>query len=300
MLRALAVLLVLLPATAATATAQAQVERALTSLEEVQAACRDAVERPAADLLVVEVAAGWRFGTVGEDGFVEIDPGRAFRALGGRVELFPSRLETIGLVAGARFDVLEAARARGARLRLGFFLGMDEPDRTACVLRSRHGVTTVRMDVAYVELVDAEGATIARDDGDRLRAFREEHERDAVPGSGPRASIEPATAGATPAPEAWQRAYAAAARGEVGRALAACHSAGIARGAEPRGRVLVRVRVDGRTGRATDSAVALSDLGDAEEARCLSAALRSVVLSPGPGEWARPIDLTVPLRLAAD
>ena len=56
-------------------------------------------------------------------------------------------------------------RERGARLRLGFFIGFDEPDRTACLLRSRHAVTTVRMDVAYVELVARDGTILAKHTG---------------------------------------------------------------------------------------------------------------------------------------
>jgi hypothetical protein len=284
------------------APARADDERALVSIDDVHDACRASRRDPAGELLVITVDPGWTFGELDSEGFLVIEARRTLRALAGRVDLIPSHLERVGLVATPeRADQLEAARAAGALLRLGFFLGMDEPDRSACLVRSRFGVTTVRMDVAYVELVGADGGTIARDDGDRLRAWRDDHERDAIPGSGPRAAIEAPTAGAGTAPDAWARAITNASSGEVGQALATCHRDGVARGAETRGRVLVRLRVDGRSGNVLESALALSDLGDTEEAECIAGALRRVSLPPGPGDWGgRVVDLSVPVRLAAD
>lgn len=282
--------------------ARADDERALTTLEDVHAACRDAEAYPARDLLTVEVQPGWSFGALDEDGFLAIRARRSFRAVGARVELFAAHMETLGIVATPeRAATLETERERGARLRLGFFIGFDEPDRTACLLRSRHAVTTVRMDVAYVELVARDGTVLAREDSDRYRAWRDDRERQDVPGSGPRAALGEATTPSGAAPEAWQQALTTAAQGAVGRALAQCHRDGVARGAEETARVIVRLRVDGRTGRVTESTPAISNLGDSDEGTCVAAALRGVTLSPGPGEWGgRTIDLDVPVRLAAD
>lgn len=282
--------------------ARADDERVLAALEDVHAACRDAELHPARDLLVVEVQPGWTFGELDDEGFLAIQARRAFRASFGRVELFAAHMESIGLVATPeRADQLEAARARGARLRIGFFLGYDEPDRTACLLRSRHAVTTVRMDVAYVELLEPDGATIAREDTDRYRAWRDDHDREAVPGSGPRAAIGQATTPSGAVPDAWQQGLATAAQGDVGRAIAQCHRDGVARGAEASAQVIVRLRVDGRTGRVTESALAISDLGDSDEGECVAGAMRSVALPPGPAEWGtRTVDVSVPVRLAAD
>lgn len=282
--------------------ARADDERALATLEQVHAACRDAESYPARDLLAVEVQPGWSFGALDEDGFLAIRARRSFRAVGARVELFAAHMETLGLVATpARAAELEAARERGARLRIGFFLGYDEPDRTACLLRSRHAVTTVRMDVAYVELVARDGTVIAREDSDRYRAWRDDRERQDVPGSGPRAALGVATTPSGAAPDAWQQALTTAGQGAVGRALAQCHRDGVARGAEESARVIVRLRVDGRTGRVTDSTLAISNLGDTDEGTCVASALRDVTLSPGPAEWGtRTVELDVPVRLAAD
>lgn len=286
----------------AAAPARAQVERALTTLEAVHEACRDARREPGRHVFAVEVEPTWSFGTLDQDGFLAIEPRRNFRALGGRVELFPARMERIGLVATpSRLDELEAARARGARLRIGFFLGFDDPDRTACLIRSRHAVTMVRMDVAFVELLAADGSMIAREDGERYRAWLDDRQRDAVPGSGPRAALGEPSTRSGPLPDAWRRAFADAAQGELGRALRDCHQQAIERGAEPHGRVVVRLRVDGRTGRVLESAAALSDLGDTHAAECMARVLRALALPAGPGEWgARIVDVELPIRVAAD
>lgn len=284
------------------AVARADRERELTDLDEVHEACRDAERNAPRELLVTELDAGWRFGTLTEEGFLAIEPQRNFRAQGGRVELFASRFEPIGIVATSeRAEQLEAARREGARLRVGFFLGFDEPDRTACLLRSRHAVSMVRMDVAFVELLSADGTVLAREDTDRYRAWRDDAERDALPGEGPRAALGTPSVPSGTVPEPWERSLAAASTGAVGRALSACHRDGVARGAEETGRVIVRLRVDGRTGRVLESELAVSDLGDTAEAECMAGALRDVSLPPGPGEWAaRTVDLQVPVRVATD
>ncbi|AKF05803.1 hypothetical protein [Sandaracinus amylolyticus] len=284
----------------APALAHADQERAVATLESLQDACRIAQARPARELLVVDVEPGWTFGTLSEDGFLAIESRRNFRALGGRVELYPARLEPLGLVATAeRADELEAARQRGARLRIGFFLGFDEPERTSCVLRSRHAVSTVRMDVGYVELLAEDGAVLAREDTERYRAWRDDAERQAVPGEGPRAALGTPSTPSGAVPEPWQTGVVAAGTGEVARALAVCHRDGIARGAETTGRIVVRVRVDGRTGRVVESRPAISDVGDSAEAECVAGALRAITLPPVTSD-ARTFDLDVPVRVVAD
>jgi hypothetical protein len=284
------------------AAVRADAERELTSLEEVHHACREAERAPGREVFVVTVEPGWSFGTLDQNGFLAIEPRRNFRAFGGRVELFPARMETIGLVATpARLEELEAARTRGARLRIGFFLGFDEPDRRACVIRSRFAVTIVRMDVAFVELSAPDGSVIAREDTERYRAFLDDPERERVPGNGPRGVFGEASTPTGPPPEPWRRALATVGQGDVGRAVAACHREGIARGGERHGLVVVRLRVEGRTGRVLESTAAISDLGDARATACIASALRNLAFSPGSGEWAaRIVDLEVPVRLVAD
>jgi hypothetical protein len=184
---------------------------------------------------------------------------------------------------------------------LGFFLGFDEPDRTACLIRSRHAVSTIRMDVAFVELVRNDGTVIAREDTDRYRAWQDDAEHTAVPGEGPRAQLGAPTTTNGPVPEAWERSVASASTGPMGRTLAECHRDGVARGADAQGRVVVRVRVEGRTGRVVESELAVSNIGDTAEAECMARALRDLSLPPATGDFAsRTVDLQVPIRLAAD
>jgi hypothetical protein len=277
-------------------------ERVLTDFDTVRAAC-DAAERTASrELLVVSIESGWTFGTLTEEGFLPIETRRNFRMSGERVELFASRLEPVGLIATSERAVeLETARTRGAELRIGFFLGFDEPDRTACLIRSRHAFSTIRMDVAFVELVRNDGTVIAREDTERYRAWQDDAERAVVPGEGPRAQIGTPSLASGAVPDAWQQGLATAAGGPIGQALSNCHRDGVARGAEGQGRIVIRVRVDGRTGRVLESGLAVSNIGDTAEAECMATALRVLNLSPGPGDFAsRTVDLEVPIRLAAD
>jgi hypothetical protein len=219
--------------------------------------------------------------------------------LGGAVEVFPARLEAIGVFANAA--VAERLRASGPRaeLRVGFFLAFDDPDSRPCLVRPSVGVTTVRMDVAFVELVSGNGRVVARQDTDRLRAWLDDAELDGVPGSGPRGMPGAAsrTDGAGIAPEAWQRALAASARGPVGAALGRCHADGLSRRAVPDGRVVVRLVVDARRGVVSSSEVELSSVGDDQEAECIARALSRVVL-PADASLGASVTISVPVRLA--
>ncbi len=281
---------------------RADQERVLTDFDTVRTACDAALRIASRELLVANIEPGWTFGALTEDGFLPIETRRNFRMSGERVELFASRLEPVGLVATPeRATELETARTRGAQLRIGFFLGFDDPFRTACLIRSRHATSTIRMDVAFVELVRGDGIVIAREDTERYRAWRDDAERAAVPGEGPRAQLGAPSTASGALPDAWQRGLATASTGPIGQALSNCHRDGVARGAEGQGRVVIRVRVEGRTGRVLDSQLAVSNIGDTAEAECMATALRELNLTPGPGDFAsRTVDLEVPIRLAAD
>lgn len=270
---------------------------ALDSIEAVHEACTDARELEGQRLFVLEVEEGWRFAGY-RDGALRIDTGRNFRALDGHVSVLVPREEHLG------FELSEedAARVRGsdARLRVGFFLGFDDSTRQPCLVRSRFAVTIVRADVAWIELVDASGARVARGETDRLRAWNDDREALAIAGQGPRGAIEAArfTNGTAP-PETWQGALESAGTRE---GIARCHTEGVARGAAREGRVVVRLNVETRTGRVRRADVALSSLGDAEEAECIARALgASSTLPPGPTSWqAEVVDLAVPVRLVVD
>jgi hypothetical protein len=242
------------------------------------------------------------------DGPVQLDPtegdeegetiyalhdGRQLRALGGSAQLVPANLEPIGFVANAeRARALEVARARGARVRLGFFLGFDDPQRRACLVRPPQSVTAVRADVAFVELLDADGSVVAREDNDRLRAWNDDPDRRAAPE--PQAIVGGPTIGPSPAPDAWARAWRAP---PVARALVACHVAGVARGAAREAMVQVRLRVDGRTGRVEDGVIEVGNVGDEEETTCVLRTVRGAELPAGgaPG----PVDVRIPIQLRA-
>jgi hypothetical protein len=273
-------------------------ELRLGDLEAVHAACRASEGGVNAELYSVTVDSPWHFASVDDD-LLPVDTARNLRAFAGSVQLLPSRMEEIGFVANEeRAATLEAARAQGATLRVGFFLGFDDPERSSCLIRPRQAVTMVRMDVAYLELVDADGAVIAREDTERYRSWHDDSERTAIPGVGPRARVEPANIGGSAAPDAWQRAIATAAAGTLGTALATCHREGIARGAEAEATIRVRLTVEGRTGHVTQSGVEIANVGDTDEIECIETALEHVELPAAPGELAsRTVELVVPISL---
>src|SRR5690606_35920439 len=81
-----------------------------------------------------------------------------------------------------------ALRQHARGLRVGFFLGFDGVGQS-CVIRPAVGVTLVRAELAFVELVDGEGEVLAREDSERLRAWLDDEEQDAIAGEGPRAEV---------------------------------------------------------------------------------------------------------------
>jgi len=271
----------------------------LESLRDLQGACRRAEGEGPRELNVVSFGGGrWSFGRYdGRDGFLPINTRQNLRAFRGAAELFPAGMEEVGFVVGAERAAELRRRASGLTLRVAFFLGFDNSRRTMCLVRPAVGVTTVRMDVAYLELVGRGGRIVARQDTDRLRAWLDDAERDGVPGEGPRGAIGAATRGdgAGIAPESWQQAIAAENRGPVARALGRCHTAGIERGASD-GSVVVRVEVDGRSGRVSGAEVELSSIGDDQAAACVAQALSRIAFPPEAAMGGRVV-LSMPVRL---
>ena len=276
-------------------------DRALTSLDAVQSACRAAdQDGNTTSLYSVTVDNPWRFDERDED-FLPLDTRRNLRAFSGSVELLPSHMEMIGFVAStARGAELEAARSSGARLRVGFFLGFDDPERSSCLIRPRAGVTLVRMDVAFVELVDGSGRLVAREDTERYRSWHDDEGRDGIPGTGPRAAVGTATiADGAAVPDNWARAIRAAAAGALVRTLGACHAAGVTRGASPEATIRVRLHVEGRTGHVVESSVEIANVGDTDEVDCIVEAVGHLDLPAATGDVAaRAVDLSIPITLA--
>jgi hypothetical protein len=245
-------------------------------------------------------------------GTLFVDTRTNLRALGGRVALMPAGLEPIGFrVTRARGRQLEAARRDGAILRVGFFLGQDDRDRTLCIVRPAGGQTLVRAEVAFAEIVRPDGSVVAREDTERLRALEDDDAPQSIPGAGPRARIDAPYALRGAAPDAWRQALVAAGQpgAPVARALAACHAEGVGRGAAEHSRVVVRLVVT-RAGAVRRAEVELSDNGDEAEAQCVARAIGAVSLPAlGAAAWGQTaatapsggsdgeIVLSVPVRL---
>lgn len=264
--------------------AGAEAQRALQSLAELKEACREARAPGRRALYVVELQR-FRFGRSVEEGFLPVDTRRNLPAFGGAAALFPSALEPIGFRANEeRRAALRAAREAGARLRVGFFLGFDGEGQP-CVIRPAVSVSTVRMDVAFVELIDRRGRVVARDDTERLRAWRDDEARDHIPGEGPRVAVgEPWGTTAT-------EAVVTAVRALAGR-LGQCHAAHIARGGPASGRSLVQLTV--QAGVLQEPTLAFSTFADQRFGACVLEVLKRTQLPMSAGA------VTVPLRFAAD
>jgi hypothetical protein len=298
-MRTLAAIVLVVTGLASPALAQTS-DRPLAALEDVHGACRAADNGNTTTLYSVMVEGSWRFDDRDED-FLPVDTRRNLRALSGSVELLPSHMEMIGFVASdARGAELEAARSHGARLRVGFFLGFDDPERSSCLIRPRAAVTLVRMDVAFVELVDASGGVVARDDTERFRSWQDDEGRDGIPGTGPRAAVgAPSFSDGTAVPDVWTRAVRTAGSGALARTLGQCHAAGVGRGASPDATIRVRLHVEGRTGHVSESSVEIANVGDTDEVDCIVAAVGHLDLPAGTGDVAaRAVDLSIPVTLA--
>lgn len=278
----------------------ARADEELSTLSAVHEACESSGEQTRPRLYVMQVE--YRLGMHRADReLLFVDTRRNLRTLEGHVSLLISGLEPIAFEADEeRARALREAAGSGARLRVGFFLGFDEPSRQPCVVRGAHAVTIVRADLAYAELVTSGGEQLARVETDRLRAWLDDQGDLAIPGEGPRGAVGAASFdNAQPPPEAWQRALAA---GPVRARIGQCHAEGTARGASPEGQVVIRMNIETRTGRVRRADVAISSLGDAEEAECIARALgTSAQLPAAPSSWqAEVVDLSVPVRVTSD
>jgi hypothetical protein len=270
--------LLLLPSTAL-ADAGAQ---PIDSLEIMHEACSGAGTASRPGLWVVQVDAGdYSLDAYdSEERFLEVDTRHNLRVLGGRARIFPAHLEPLGFPVGpSEAAALDHEVRRGAALRVGFFLGFDDPRRRACLVAPAGGVTQVRFEMAFIELRDSEGELVSRTEGDRLHAWSDDT-GDVVPGQGPRGAIQapqpiegtlPAGLGSN-----LQRANA----GRLGRDLARCQEQAAERGAEGSAQVLLRVTFDPRTGRVAEATVELSTLRDAAGAECVASAVRARVRTP--------------------
>lgn len=273
----------------------------LQELADLHRACRTEPNGRRHALYAVDVGpGGWSFGSYERSArMLPLAVRRNLRAFGGAAELFPARMESVGFVAGPnRARVLAGLEGAGAALRVGFFLGFDDPVSTRCLVRPAAGVTTVRMDIAFIEVIDGDGRLIAREDTDRLRAWLDDLERDGIAGTGPRgeARAPMLVGGRVVTPAAWIETFGAANRAELGRALAQCHADGIERGAEGTGQVVVRLVVDPQTGRVEQRELELSSLDDRREAQCIVDAVGAVVLPPATVTTPRAA-LSVPVHL---
>lgn len=259
-------------------------ERPLESLNALKEACREARAPGRRALYVVELE-GFRFARSNEEGFLPVDTRRNLRAFGGAAALFPSELEPIGFRANdERQAALREARDAGAKLRVGFFLGFDGEGQP-CVLRAAVSVSTVRMDVAFLEMVDSRGRVIARDDTERLRAWRDDIERDGIPGEGPRVAVDDVWGNAVPP------ATVTAVR-RLSPALAQCHAAHVRRDGPTEARALVQLTV--ADGVLQEPTLAFSTFTDERFGACILRVLKDAQLSMSAGS------VTVPLRFAAD
>jgi hypothetical protein len=287
----------LIAALALPAVAWADAEQ-LSSLPAVHRACDSARQTPRPRLYDLEVE--YRLGIYHEEsGRLLVDTRRNLSAIDGRVSVLISGLERVGFdIDPAQAEALREAARAGAHLHLGFFLGFDDPRRPACLVRGASGVTIVRADLAYVELVASGGERVARAESDRLRSWLDDQSAFEIPGDGPRGAVGTASFdNAQPPPEAWQRAIGAAA---VRARLAQCHAEGVARGVPGEGQVVVRLNIESRTGRVRRADVAISSLGDDAEAECIARAVGGSQLAPGPAGWPEAVDLSVPVRVTAD
>lgn len=232
------------------------------------------------------------------DAGVVVDTSRNLRALSGRVSLLVAGLTPIEFVVneGAQVEALEAAAEQGA-LRLGFFIGFDDSRRQSCVLRGSHGVSTIRIDLAFAELWHRR-RLIHRSETELFVAWSDSV--GALAGEGPRAVVGNARfENGAAAPASWQSALGADA---VSQRASQCHAEAVERGAVREAQLFVRLNVERDTGTIRRADVALSTVQDEVEARCLTRALGSGFrLPPGPRTWsAEYVDLLVPIHLAAE
>lgn len=245
------------------ATSPAWAERSLDTLSAVHDACRDAEGEGTRELYTLSIAR-FRFERPDPDrdrdapGRLSVDTSRNLRALRGAVEVYSAEFEPIRFAT--RGDREEELRTEGHTLRVGFFLGFDGEGQS-CVVRAAAGVTTVRMDLAFAELLDAEGRVLAREDTERLRAWAQDREEQA-----------PVLVG-TPSVRQGDVAIHRATE-SVRAAIAACHAEAVGRGRPADAHLNARLTVN--EGRVSRSEVELSSLRDRRASQCIANALAAM------------------------
>ena len=251
-------------------------EHILDDLSSVHDACRQS-ESPGRRVLHVLEVPTFRFdGYDREGGRLLVDTRRNLRALRGAVEVLPADLEEIAFVASP--ERARELRRRGRALRVGFFLGFDG-DGQPCVVRAAVGVTLVRAELAFAELVDEDGRVVAREDMDRLRAWLDDEEQDTLPGEGPRAAIVAIAVERGPqAPEDALRAP------RVTQALGVCYAAAVGAGHAGDALAVARLRTD-VTGRVIEKGFSLAQLPNDTVGECVLGALGGVTLPAGERVW---------------
>ncbi len=284
-------------------TAAAQGARAglpLSSYAALRAACESARDVGRRELYQVSVNTGdWRFAAYDEAREVlPVDARPSLRVLAGVAAFLPTNLERIEFPVPNGEAAALRERANGATLRLGFFLGFDGEGARACLVRGAATQNLVRGDLAYLELVDAEGNVLTRTEYDRLRAWLDDPERVAVAGSGPRAALgEPVVQAAGVAADG---AWLARARTQLPQLVERCYAPALAREASHRATVMVRLTVNPATGAVQSAGVELSTLNDTEGARCVAEEVGRMVSIPALRSTATSVQVRVPVTLLSE
>lgn len=219
----------------------------------------------------------------GEDGQLVLPVRRALRVVRGQVEIFPSHMTPWHLSTdpGTARRVRRAA-STGGHLRVGFFLGFDEHRKQVCVIRPQSGVTTVRADLAYIDVVSANGALVMRESTERLRAWLDDRPSATEGGTtGPSVRLMYATVAGQGKDTEASAAWLGVLRTQVVLPAQSClRSAQDAR--LPRElTVIVQWPVE-RTGRPGAPTVQLSDLGEGRLDACVRDAIASATFTAEP------------------
>jgi hypothetical protein len=227
---------------------------------------RAARERVLGALLEVEVGAtSFSFTEYDFEGeTLAVDTERNLRLWGGRMSFYPSGGDALAfpLAPDRAREIVERLRRREIRLRIGFLLGHDDPDADPCLLRP--GVPPiVKADIAYVELVDAGGRVLAREDTPRLA--------DSHSLASPPAGAAGVTVTIAPPTVTGDRALAAAVEAQLAgdgaaRLVAAIQACVRAEG--PVGTVVVDLTLDG-AGHASDVSLSVDSLHEDAMSACV-------------------------------
>ena len=261
-------------------------EISLGTLAALHQACRDA-EAPGRRVLYSIAVQRFRFAGYDEDySALPVDLRRNLKALRGAAEIFPSGREPIAFLGSAERATELATHQRAGTLRVGFFLNFDGT-RRACLIRPSAGVTTVRADLAFVELIDSGGEVVAREDSDRLRAWLDDAEASRLPGTGPRAAVDAPMVERGTLPAVWRtRSQSRPFQAGVSR----CYAEARSRGCAPGGHLYVSVRTD--QGQSLSAQVMLSTVRDSALRECIAERFATLPAAPSP------VHATFPIRFA--